>query len=191
MTAPEAAGPLRTADTPRTVLRTPSPFALALRETMTRRGTTPAQVCRAVGIAGSTLHHLLQGDRTPRIDTATLLADHLDSQQLLALAIKARSGVCIVCEAPFVRGDTARNDRAYCGSRCAKASHSRRQRDATRARTLTDTRMTRQRLADHQEAVGMYCRNVCGPEGLRCPDASCPLALVTPLPKVGVGRKVA
>jgi transcriptional regulator with XRE-family HTH domain len=168
-----------------------SAFAQTLRETMTRRGTNTARVCRAIGIADSTLHHLLQGDRTPRIDTATLLADHLDHQHLLTLAIKARSGVCVVCEAPFIRGDTARNDRSYCGPRCAKAGHSRRQRDATRVRTLTDTRMTRQRLADHQEAVGMYCRTICGPEGLRCPDASCPLASVTPLPKVGQRRKVA
>lgn len=160
-----------------------TPFSVQLRIAMTRRRVMSKDLAAQVGLGKATMTNLRSGKATPTIRAAEKLADALEWPSLRDIAIAARSLTCALCDAPFIIGSTSkRTGRRYCGVRCAQAAHARIERDRTRVKTLTETRMTRQRLADHQEAVGMFCRNVCEPEGLMCPDASCPLSRVTPLP---------
>lgn len=154
------------------------PFAAELRRAMTRRGISQSALADRIGYSRSNLAHVLHRGALPTPETAERLADALDWPILAVKAVQERSGTCALCDAPFVRAPRS-PARRYCSDRCKRAAAARRVRDDTRVRVLTETRLTKKRLTEHQQAVDRMCRT-CEPEGL-CRDAECPLRPVSPL----------
>lgn len=153
-------------------------FSADLRRAMTAKGLTQTALARAVGYGATNLHKALAGERIPAPDVVAALAEVLERPGLVGLAVAAMTGRCALCEAPFVRHHRKPNTR-YCGRLCQRAAAARQQRDWHRSKTLTETRMVRQRLDQHQLAVLAFCRD-CEPDGV-CRDAGCRLRSVSPL----------
>lgn len=153
-------------------------FAAELRKAVATRGVRGVDVWRPAGINRSTWQRVLQDKDIPSMDTAERLADQLDWPRLVTVAAAARTKPCVVCGAAFLAASKAERAK-YCSHACASLVHARRERDAARVRTLTDTRLVRKRLADHQAAVARFCRR-CADHA--CPDAKCELRDLSPLP---------
>lgn len=160
-------------------------FADELRKAMAARGMTQTGLGKRTGYGASNLHRVLTAGRLPAPEVVERLAEALDWPSLVERAIAARTGRCALCGATFVRAAVGRATR-YCGAGCRRAAQARQSRDWRRTRTLTETRLTRQRLDQHQLAVLAFCRG-CEPEG-QCRDARCSLRPVSPLP---LARRVA
>jgi hypothetical protein len=155
-----------------------TPFAKELSKAIKARGLRKVDVWRPARISRSTLMNALSGNDTPSIETAERLADVLGWPSLVDVARRSREGRCAICGAPFLAATHA-TKRRYCGSNCTQIAHMRLARESQRKRTLTDTRLVKQRLAIYQESVAAFCRQ-CG--DTECPDATCLLRELSPLP---------
>lgn len=162
-------------------------FAPELRRAMKARGFTQTALGRQTGYGSSNLSPAIAGRRLPSPEVVVRLAEALDWPALVERAIEERTSRCVLCGATFVRPAPGKR-RVYCGRNCRRAAQARQSRDWRRTRTLTETRLTKDRLALHQEAVAAFCRQ-CEPEG-QCRDAGCLLRPVSPLP-MAVSRRVA
>lgn len=155
-----------------------SAFAEELRRAMTKRGLTQTALARRSGYGASNLHRVLSDGRIPAPDVITRLADALAWPSLVERAIADRTGRCAMCGAPFVRHHKKPSTR-YCGRLCQRAAVARQSRDHHRRKVLTETRLVRQRLDQHQLAVLAFCRG-CEPDG-ECRTPECSLRPVSPL----------
>lgn len=153
-------------------------FASELRVAMAAKGLTQTALARAVGYGATNLHKVLAGERIPAPEVVAALAEVLGRPALVDLAVAAKTARCALCGAPFVRHHRKPATR-YCGRPCQHAASARQQRDWHRQKTLTETRMVRQRLDQYQLAVLAFCR-LCEPDGV-CRDAGCELRPVSPL----------
>jgi len=159
-------------------------FHAELRRAMAAKGLTQTALARAVGYGATNLHKALAGERIPAPEVVAALAEALARPSLVDLAVTARTTRCALCDAPFVRHHRKPGTR-YCGRPCQRAAVGRQHRDSVRRKALTETRLLRQRLDQHQLAVLAFCR-ACEPDGV-CRNAGCELRPVSPL-RLAQGR---
>lgn len=167
-------------------------FSTELKRAMTARGITQTGLATRADYGRSPLARVIAGETLPTPEVAERLADALDWPGLLAKIVPSRSGTCELCGGSFVVAPRG-HSRRFCGQRCKRASHARRSRDRFRERALTETRLTKKRLTDHQEAVLAFCLDCTLGEGV-CRDDGCKLRDVSPLrfiPLHRSGRRVA
>lgn len=160
-------------------------FSTELKRAMTTRGMSQTGLAKRAAYGRSPLARIIAGETLPTPEVAERLAEALDWPGLLAKIVPSREGRCVLCDAPFVTAPRG-HSRRYCSNRCKRAAHMRMAREGMRSRALTETRLTKKRLADHQEAVAAFCRG-CEPEGL-CRDDECGLRPVSPLRFVALSR---
>lgn len=154
-------------------------MAAELRRALAARGMSQTTLARLSGYGASNIAKVLAGERYLSPHTAARIAEALDWPAIVTVAIKDRTTTCALCGASFVRPIT-RGPQRYCGRKCRRAASARQSRDSHRRRALTETRLARERLSLHQQAVAAFCHG-CEPEAL-CRDASCALRPVSPLP---------
>lgn len=153
-------------------------FASEVKRAMTAKGLTQTALARSVGYGATNLHKVIAGERIPAPEIVAAMADVLGRPALVDLAVAVKTTDCAMCGAPFVKHFRKPGTR-YCGRPCQRAAAARQSRDSHRRKALSETRMTRQRLDQHQLAVLAFCRR-CEPDGV-CRDRGCELRPVSPL----------
>jgi ribosomal protein S27AE len=151
-------------------------FADELRRAIKRRETTVYAVSRATDLDPSTIYGIAREGKVPRHDTAVKLAEHLSWDNLIKVAIEARTRTCPVCAKTFYSAHE--KQKTYCGKPCRAVAINRRRR----ATAGNANAVVRHRLDEMQEAVAEFCKSC---EPLRvCRDAACELRPVSPLPLI-------
>lgn len=150
-------------------------FAAELRRAQRYRAVLSRDLGLKIGLRAETISNLRTGAAMPSLRSAMALAEALDWPTLGEIALRDRSGACVVCDSPFVSNQVGANTRQYCGKRCRALA---RNRVVLGRRSAKSVVMAR-RLATFQAAVDAFCRG-CEPEGL-CRTPDCELRPVSPL----------
>lgn len=150
-------------------------FADVLRDTMTKRSVSAADIRRGTGVNETTLSHWLAGTRTPTLASADRVADYLDAPTLAIVAARNLKRRCIRCRRVYYADARHVNGTVYCDKACRMAAHRARQRRVEPAARKI-------RTAGMARAIATFCRG-CEPTGI-CRTADCPLRAYSPFPLV-------
>jgi hypothetical protein len=154
-------------------------LTVELQAAMKRRGReSPAErnrLAQEVGVTPETVWGYSTGRIIPSMTAVARLADALSWGRLVTLSEELRTKACVVCDQPFL--DSTHDLKRVACNEAHKRTHATRQRRGSRAEALT---ITSRMLERHRQAVGAFCR-ACSDSGI-CPDRSCELRPVSPLP---------
>lgn len=164
-----------------------TPFGRALRAAMIAEGIESlSELASMTGIDAQTLSNLRRGHNKPKVVTASVLAEALHADDLLAIAEADRRRICRLdsCGRSFITTHTDATRATFCSRQCQQVHWGRYYKKGRDRQRAEYEKRTTNLLRAHQSAVEAHCRD-CEPLGV-CRDSACLLRPVSPLPFIAL-----
>lgn len=157
-------------------------FSRLLKSAVEKRGVTTRQLSEQTGLSPHLINRYRsnRSSQLPLPKTAAKLADALMEPRLRSLA--SLTTLCEVCSTEFELQSKKRDSNRYCSTRCQRHARNARESEHANHRLSAENAILKQQRDTFTVAVREFC-NSCALGTQVCPDATCPLAPVTHLPK--------